>query len=171
MKKIYRILYNYFAMYLPKSFSVGGKLAKKIRYVLVKRICAHVGKECNIERKAEFCNDLVIGDYSGIGINASIGPNCKIGNYVMMGPNCSIYTINHKYQKSDIPFCFQGNSKVKPVVIGSNVWIGANVIILPGVTIGNNVVIGAGSVVTKDVGDDFIVGGNPAKIIKKIDLY
>ena len=58
---------------------------------------------------------------------------------------------------------------MKPVTIGNDVWIGGDVTILPGVTIGNNVVVAAGAVVTKDVPDNCVVGGVPAKIIKKID--
>ena len=57
----------------------------------------------------------------------------------------------------------------KPVTIGNDVWIGANCTILPSVTIGNNVVVAAGAVVTKDVPDNCVVGGVPAKIIKKIE--
>lgn len=54
----------------------------------------------------------------------------------------------------------------KPITIGDNVWFGGNCVVLPGVTIGNNVVVGAGSVVTKDVPDNAVVVGNPAKIIR-----
>ena len=57
----------------------------------------------------------------------------------------------------------------KPVTIGNDVWIGGNVTILPGVKIGNNVVVAAGAVVTKDVPDNVVVGGVPARIIKEID--
>ena len=57
----------------------------------------------------------------------------------------------------------------KPVRIGNDVWIGGNVTILPGVTIGNNVVVAAGAVVTKDVPDNTLVGGAPARVIKEIE--
>ncbi len=57
----------------------------------------------------------------------------------------------------------------KPVTIGDNVWIGGRAVINPGVTIGNNVVVASGVVVTKDIPDDVVVGGNPARIIKRID--
>ena len=62
-----------------------------------------------------------------------------------------------------------GGNQYKPVTIGNDVWIGANCTILPGVTIGNNVVVAAGAVVTKDVPDNCVVGGVPAKIIKEIE--
>lgn len=89
-----------------------------------------------------------------------------IGNYVMIGPNTLITTVNH-------PITPKGRREHlgigKPVTIGNDVWIGGNVTILPGVTIGNNVVIAAGAVVTKDVPDNSLIGGVPAKKIKDIE--
>lgn len=89
-----------------------------------------------------------------------------IGDYVMIGPNTLITTVNH-------PIKPMGRRKHlgigKPVTIGNDVWIGGNVTILPGVNIGNNVIIAAGAVVTKDMPDNCIVGGVPAKKIKDIE--
>ena len=70
------------------------------------------------------------------------------------------------FDRIDIPMNTQGFSEEKPVVIGNDVWIGARVIILPGVRVGNGAIIGAGAVVTHDVPDYAIVGGNPARILK-----
>ena len=90
----------------------------------------------------------------------------RIGNYVMIGPNTLITTVNH-------PITPKGRREHlgigKPVTIGNDVWIGGNCTILPGVTIGNNVVIAAGAVVTKDVPDNCVVGGVPAKKIRDIE--
>ncbi|MGT2803130.1 sugar O-acetyltransferase [Streptococcus henryi] len=90
----------------------------------------------------------------------------EIGDYVMIGPNTLITTVNH-------PLSPRGRRQnlgiAKPVRIGSDVWIGGNVTILPGVTIGNNVVVAAGAVVNKDVPDNCVVGGVPAKMIKALD--
>lgn len=89
----------------------------------------------------------------------------NIGHNVMVGPNVDIYTVNH-------PMTAQGRRKylaqAAPVTIGNDVWIGGKVSIMPGVTIGNNVVIAAGAVVTKDVCDNTLVGGVPAKKIKPL---
>lgn len=89
-----------------------------------------------------------------------------IGDYCMIGPNTMITTVNHplspKGRRNHI-------GKGTPVRIGNDVWIGGNCTILPGVTIGNNVVVAAGAVVTKDVPDNCVVGGVPAKIIKTIE--
>ena len=84
----------------------------------------------------------------------------------MMGPYVKMYVQNHNFSRTDIPMNQQGNSPARPIVIGDDVWIGANVIILPGVSIGKGCVIGAGSVVTKSVPEYSVVAGNPAKIIK-----
>mgnify|MGYP002801850995 FL=1 len=90
----------------------------------------------------------------------------SIGDYVMIGPNTLITTVNHpispKKRRRHL-------GQAKPVVIGNDVWIGGGCTILPGVTIGNNVVVAAGAVVTKDVPDNCIVGGVPAKIIREIE--
>lgn len=89
-----------------------------------------------------------------------------IGDYVMIGPNTLITTVNH-------PITPKGRREHlgigKPVAIGNDVWIGGNCTILPGVTIGNNVVVAAGAVVTKDVPDNCVVGGVPAKILRMIE--
>ena len=89
-----------------------------------------------------------------------------IGDYVMIGPNTLITTVNH-------PLSPAGRRKhlgiAKPVTIGNDVWLGGNVTVLPGVTIGSNVVIAAGAVVTKDIPDNCVAGGVPAKVIKEID--
>jgi len=89
-----------------------------------------------------------------------------IGDYCMIGPNTLITTVGH-------PINPEGRRKKmaqgKPINIGDDVWIGGNCTILPGVTIGNNVIIAAGAVVTKDVRDNCIVGGMPARIIKDIE--
>lgn len=90
----------------------------------------------------------------------------RIGDYVMIGPHTLIATVNH-------PISPMGRRKhlsvAKPVTIGNDVWIGGNVTILPGVTIGNNVIVAAGAVVAKDVPDNGLVGGVPAKLIRTIE--
>lgn len=89
-----------------------------------------------------------------------------IGDNVIIGPGTLITTVGH-------PLSPMGRRKhlgiAKPVHIGNDVWIGGNVTILPGVTIGNNVVVAAGAVVTKDVPDNCVVGGVPARKIKDIE--
>lgn len=89
-----------------------------------------------------------------------------IGNYCMIGPNTLITTVGHPLS----PAKRRNHIGIaKPVIIGNDVWIGGNCTVLPGVTIGNNVVIAAGAVVTKDVPDNCVAGGVPAKVIRKTE--
>ncbi len=89
-----------------------------------------------------------------------------IGDNVLCAPNVQIYTAAHPLdpatRRSGVEFA-------KEIRIGNDVWIGGGAIILPGVSIGDNVVVGAGSVITKDIPSDVVVGGNPARIIKKLE--
>lgn len=89
-----------------------------------------------------------------------------IGNYCIIGPGTVITTVNH-------PMTPMARRKymaiAKPIHIGNDVWIGGNVTIVPGVTIGNNVIVAAGAVVTKDIPDNSLVGGVPAKLIRKLE--
>ena len=111
--------------------------------------------------------DVVIGDYTRIGIhNTIIGPVC-IGNHVNLAQGITVTALNHNFKDKTKRIDEQGIS-TNPVVIGDDVWIGANAVILPGVTIGKHCVVAAGAVVTKDVPDNTIVGGVPAKVIKGI---
>lgn len=162
-----KLIYSLFAKWLPTSFApILGPYAKWLRKICGKLILKKCGKNVNIEKGAVFSSQVSLGNNSGIGINASIAGAAVIGDNVMMGPHCIIYRRNHEFDRLDIPMCQQGFKPEKPVVIGNDVWIGGRVIILPGVHVGNGAIIGAGAVVTKDVPDYAIVGGNPARVLK-----
>lgn len=90
----------------------------------------------------------------------------KIGNHVSIGFNVNLVTQNHAYQDPSIPIKNQGYFG-GPITIEDDVWLGANVVILPGVTVKKGSIVGANSVVSKDVEPYTIVGGIPAKLIKK----
>ena len=136
-----------------------------IRFVAVKSFIAYCGKNVNIEHGAIFSKKLKIGDNSGIGIDCQLNGMVSIGKNVLMGPEVMMFTQNHNFSRIDIPIKDQGNTKEYPITIGDDVWIGARVIILPGVKVGNGAIIGAGSVVTKTIPNLTVVAGNPAKII------
>ena len=161
-----RILFL-FASKMPESWSRIQIGQKRIRGLCGKLILEKCGKNINIEKGAMFPSSVELGDNSGIGVNARINGKVIIGKNVMMGANVSIIVRNHKFSDVNIPMNMQGFSEERPVIIEDDVWIGTNVIILPGVKIGNGSIIGAGSVVTKNVDEYTIVGGNPAKILKK----
>lgn len=111
--------------------------------------------------------DVVIGDHTRIGIhNTIIGP-VTIGNHVNLAQGITVTALNHNFDDTTKRIDEQSIA-TKPVVISDDVWIGANAVILPGVTIGRHAVVAAGAVVTKDVPDNTIVGGVPATIIKKL---
>ena len=112
--------------------------------------------------------DVTIGDYTRVGIHCTvIGPVC-IGNHVNLAQGITVTALNHTFKDTSKRIDEQGIS-TKPVVIGDDVWIGANAVILPDVTIGRHVVVAAGAVVTKDIPDNAIAVGNPARVIKYLD--
>lgn len=165
------IIYYSILYYLPSStfvISPLGKLSKKMRYLCCSQIFKYCGKNVNIERKVCFgCGvDIEIGDNSGIGINACLPSDTKIGKNVMMGPNCYILASNHSFERIDIPMIEQGFSEKKTVIIGDDVWIGRNVLMTPGRIINEGSIIAAGCVLCKDFPAYSIIGGNPSKLIR-----
>ena len=111
--------------------------------------------------------DVVIGDYTRIGIhNTIIGP-VTIGSHVNLAQGITVTALNHNFENASKRIDLQGIT-TKQVIINDDVWIGANAVILPGVTIGRHAVVAAGAVVTTDVPENTVVGGVPAKIIKRL---
>jgi acetyltransferase-like isoleucine patch superfamily enzyme len=102
------------------------------------------------------------------GESESLETSIIIEDNVMMGSGVHFYINNHKFDNPYLPLIDQGYYPDEPIVLKNGCWIGANVILLPGVTIGKNSVVGAGSVVTKSVPDEVVVVGNPARVIKEI---
>ncbi len=90
----------------------------------------------------------------------------RIGKNCFVAPQVGIYTATHPI--NPVERCDRGVEYGKPVTIGDNCWIGGHATINPGVTLGNNVVVASGAVVTKSFGDNVVIGGNPAKVIKEI---
>jgi len=171
MRYIYLIIYYGFARFLPKSTSpVVGKLSMNLRSWLCKRLFANSGKKLVVENNVYFGNgnDLKVGIEVGLSSRFKISNRIvTIGNYVMIGEDTLILGGAHKFDRIDIPIGHQGAIGKTYLEIEDDVWIGVRVIILPGCKrIGKGVIIGAGSVVTKDIPDYAIVGGNPARIIK-----
>ena len=111
--------------------------------------------------------DVMIGDHTRIGLhNTIIGP-VEIGSHVNLAQGITVTALNHNFDDTQKRIDEQGVS-TNPVTIEDDVWIGANAVILPGVTIGNHCVVAAGAVVTKDVPPHSLVAGVPAKVIKQI---
>jgi len=169
MKNIYLLFYYSIAQFLPMQPIPGYKFFYKFRYFLVKNIIKHCGKDVIVKNKAYFGNGsrLSVSDRSQIGQNCRLSGDIILGSDVLMGPDVIIMATSHAYERTDIPINKQGEAEEKPIIIGNDVWIGTRVIILPGVTIGDHSIIAAGSVVTHNIDAYSIVGGVPAKLIRK----
>ena len=143
---------------------------KQMRNKLIHDLFGTAGEGFNIEPPfyCDYGYNIILGKNVYMNFNCCLLDVMKIeiGDNVMMGPNVQIYTATHPLEKKDRLTMLEF---AKPIKIGDDVWIGGGAIICPGITIGSGVVIGAGAVVTKDVTDDVFIGGNPAKIIKKIN--
>jgi acetyltransferase-like isoleucine patch superfamily enzyme len=159
--------YYLFARHLPSTFAPYALGSGKLRGFLAKHMFKSCGKNVNIEHGVFFGGgrDIEIGNNSALGLYARVSGPLKIGDDVMMGPNVSIYTQNHETENIYKPMRLQTAPK-KKVTIGNDCWIGANAILLPGVSIGDGAIVGAGAIVTHDVPERAVVGGNPARVIK-----
>ena len=158
---------------------------------LCKNLCFEYNntKPSEIEKRKEII-DKILGSHKNsflieqnfwcdYGYNIEIGKNfysnhnlvildcakVSFGDNVFIGPNCSFYTANHPIDATERNKYLEN---AFPITVGSDVWFGGNVCVLPNVNIGNNVVIGAGSVVVKDIPSNCVAIGNPCKPIKNI---
>ena len=171
MKTICRLLYYGIARHLPKStMPVFGKTASALRRFCCKRMFASCGEQLNVEQGAYFGNgkDIRVGTLVGLGKNFTMH-NCilTIDDYLMMGEDVMIIGGGHRFDDLETPMGEQGSKEKTELHIAGDVWIGARTIILPGChRVGHGAIIGAGSVVTKDVPDFAVMGGNPAKVIR-----
>ncbi|WP_029904428.1 sugar O-acetyltransferase [Prevotella sp. 10(H)] len=133
---------------------------------IIKDLFGSIGVNFKLEQpfSCNYGNNIIIGNnfYANTGCKFFDEARIDIGDNVLLGPDVGIYTaINPVKEESVRP--------ALPVVIGNDVWIGGGVIILPGVIIGDNALIIPGSIVTRNIPDNAIAGGNPAKVIKYID--
>ena len=168
---IWLVLYYGFAQWLPGSNTRLGGLfcSKKIRYACCRHIFKSIGKDVNIERRAWFgCGGGVeIGDRSGIGYGAHILNNSIIGKDVMMGPGLYMLENTHVHDRTDIPMMDQGMKATRDqVVIGDDVWIGKDVMIVGSRTIATGSIVAARTLLVKSFPEYSIIGGNPSRLIK-----
>lgn len=140
------------------------------RAAMLKDMFAEIGEDCYIEpplhsnwggHHVHFGKNV----YANFGLTLVDDTHIYIGDYTMLGPNVVIATAGHPILPE---FRQQGYQYNAPVHIGKNCWLGAGVIVLPGVTIGDNSVIGAGSVVTRDIPSGVVAVGNPCKVLREI---
>lgn len=143
------------------------------RSEMLKEMFAEVGKDCYIEPPLHSNwggKHIHLGNNVYFNFNATLvdDTHIYIGDCTMLGPNVVIATAGHPILPELREKALQYNL---PVYIGKNCWLGAGVIVLPGVTIGDNTVIGAGSVVTKDIPANVVAVGNPCKVLREINEH
>ncbi|MBR4627457.1 MAG: sugar O-acetyltransferase [Ruminococcus sp.] len=140
---------------------------KKTR--LLDRLLALRGENTWIEANfyCDYGYNIIMGDnfYSNHNLVILDCAEVVFGDNVFIGPNCGFYTAGHPL---DYRIRNKGLEYAKPIKVGSNVWIGGNVCVMPGVTIGDNVVIAGGSVVTEDIPSGVLASGNPCKPVKEL---
>ena len=158
------------ARFVTEKFNKTSILQNEERVKLLKQLFGTTGDEILIE--PTFNCDYGCNIY--VGNNFFANYNCvildvaevKIGKNCFLGPQVGIYTATHPIKASER---YKGLGIGKPISIGDNCWIGGHAIINPGVTLGNNVIVASGAVVVKSFGDNVIVGGNPARVLKVIE--
>lgn len=141
----------------------------KERIRLIRSLFGSTGKNFLVEQPfyCDYGYNIHVGDNFYCNVNCVIldGAPVTFGHNVFIAPNCGFYTAGHPF---DMEQRNRGLEYARPITVGSNVWIGAHVCVLPGVTIGEGCVIGAGSVVTKDIPSYSLAVGNPCKVVRRV---
>lgn len=147
---------------------------KPLKRILYKKI-GKIGKNVDIRpyvtivgtQNVEIGDNVVLRPFTSIYADNDQGRKVIIGNNVLLAPNVYMIVNNHNYLDLDINISEQGYT-YKDIIVEDGAWIGYGAVILPGVRVGRHSIVAAGAVVTKDVEEYSIVGGVPAKLIKKI---
>lgn len=144
---------------------------QQLRAEMLKEMFAEIGENCYIEPPfhsnfgGRHCHwgDCI---YANFNLTMVDDTHIYVGDNTMFGPNVVIATAGHPILPELRQKCYQYNA---PVHIGKNCWLGAGVIVLPGITVGDNTVVGAGSVVTKDLPANVVAVGNPCRVLREIN--
>ena len=155
------------------DFNATRPLEQEKREKMLKNMFAEIGEDWYIEpplhsnwggKHVHFGK----GVYANFNLTLVDDTHIYVGDYTMIGPNVVLATAGHPILPELRPLAYQYNM---PIHIGKNCWLGAGVIVLPGITIGDNSVIGAGSVVTKDIPANVVAVGNPCKVLREINEH
>ncbi len=145
-----------------------GLLGESVRRMVYGRYLKRLGKDTVFQSGLRIASP----EFVAIGSNCNFaqrvfitgGGGIEIGDWVGFGPDTKVWSVNHRFDDPDTPWLLQGWEK-KPVVIEDDVWLGANVFVMPGVRIGKGAIVSAGTVVSKSVPPYSIVTGNPGRVI------
>ena len=155
------------------DFNATRPLEQDKRAKMLKNMFAEIGEDCYIEpplhsnwggKHVHFGK----GVYANFNLTLVDDTHIYVGDNTMIGPNVVLATAGHPILPELRPLAYQYNM---PIHIGKNCWLGAGVIVFPGITIGDNSVIGAGSVVTKDIPANVVAVGNPCKVLREINEH
>lgn len=164
-RKLVYLLYMMILRFTPEVYRPYRLFFPRLRAWAVGQFADSVGANIRVKFNADVSPRITIGDNSELGKGCVINANTFIGDDVLMGPDIKIYTRNHRFDDPATPIRLQGEVE-SSVRIGNDVWIGANALIMPGTQIGDHAIVAAGAVVTRDVPEWAIVGGNPARVIR-----
>jgi maltose O-acetyltransferase len=148
--------------------NIPGTLGEWIRSIALRRFLKHLGKNTVFQLGIR----ITSADQVSVGSNCNFaqgvfiagGGGVLIGDWVGFGPDAKVWSVNHRFDDPDRPWQLQGWTK-KPVVIEDDVWLAANVFVMPGVTIGKGAIISAGTVVNKSIPAYAVVSGNPGRVV------
>ena len=167
IRQIALILYYSVAQFIPTWPKPLGRLGFALRRLLARRLFAECGDELNLHGRVSFGSGRNIHAANNVGIGQGTVFNGRgdvhLGAHLTMGPRCTFITGDHEV-RSVRPLREQQSSQ-QPIRVGEDVYLGAHVILLPGVTVRDGAVVGAGSVVSRDVDAYTIVAGNPIRVI------
>ena len=154
---------------LIQEFNNADVMAFARRGEILTELLGGIGENSSINPpfRCDYGSNITMGSHVFVNYDCIFIDVCPItiGDNVFFGPRVSLYTAGHpidaEVRNMELEFG-------RPIAIGSDVWIGGNVVVLPGVTIGNDVVVGAGSLVTRDIPDGVIAVGNPCRVLRPI---
>lgn len=155
---------------LTRRFNASDETESLRREELIRELFGEVGEEFEIEPpfRCDYGYNISVGEDFFANFDCVFLDVCPItiGDNAQIGPGVHIYTATHPLDAAER---IKGPESGEPVTIGDNAWLGGRAVINPGVTIGDDVVVASGAVVTDDVPDSVVVGGNPARIVKELD--
>ncbi|WP_424006337.1 sugar O-acetyltransferase [Haloferax denitrificans] len=155
---------------LTRQFNETDETQTERREELIRELFGEVGESFEIEPpfRCDYGYNVRVGERFFANFDCVFLDVCPItiGDNCQLGPGVHVYTATHPLDAAER---IKGPESGEPVTIGDNAWLGGRAVVNPGVTVGDDAVVASGAVVTKDVPDSVVVGGNPARVIKRLD--